>query len=280
MKNQLRGFTIVELLVVIIIIVLLMLLLMPGMQGAREAARRGHCKARLMQIAAGVLSYEQAHGVLPPGSVNQGSTIQNEPDGYHVSWLVQALPFVGREQVYARFDFQQGVYASVNSTARSAPIALFLCPSASAPKNVAGSHFAACHDDRETPVAADNHGVFFLNSSLRSDDIDDGTRHTIFIGEKLIDAKDLGWASGTRATLRNTGTALNAALNQSTKASAPPATGDDNAAVGGFASMHPGGAHFAFGDGSVRFISSSVDQVIMQRLAHRSDGQVLGADEY
>ena len=31
----------------------------------------------------------------------------------------------------------------------------------------------------------------------------------MFIGEKLIDAGDLGWLSGTRATLRNTGIAVN-----------------------------------------------------------------------
>ncbi|HEY2759897.1 MAG TPA: H-X9-DG-CTERM domain-containing protein, partial [Pirellulales bacterium] len=33
-----------------------------------------------------------------------------------------------------------------------------------------------------------------------------------FVGEKHIDPNDLGWMSGTRATLRNTGTPLNTAL--------------------------------------------------------------------
>ena len=42
-------------------------------------------------------------------------------------------------------------------------------------------------------------------------DISDGAKHTIFVGEKLFeqDVPDLGWLSGTRATLRNTGTPLN-----------------------------------------------------------------------
>src|SRR5262249_29159330 len=47
--------------------------------------------------------------------------------------------------------------------------------------------------------------VFFLNSGVRYDDITDGSSHTLFVCEKLPDAWDLHWLSGTRATLRNTG---------------------------------------------------------------------------
>jgi hypothetical protein len=41
------------------------------------------------------------------------------------------------------------------------------------------------------------------------DDVSDGSSHTIFLGEKLPDAWDLIWMSGTRATLRNAGTPIN-----------------------------------------------------------------------
>ena len=43
-----------------------------------------------------------------------------------------------------------------------------------------------------------------------AEDIDDGTSNTLFLGEKPREDSDLGWASGTRSTLRNTGTRLNA----------------------------------------------------------------------
>ena len=66
------------------------------------------------------------------------------------------------------------------------------------------------HHDVEAPIDSDNHGVLFLNSRLSHDDIADGTRYTLFIGEKVVEeADDLGWMSGTRATLRNTGTPIN-----------------------------------------------------------------------
>lgn len=43
----------------------------------------------------------------------------------------------------------------------------------------------------------------------------------------------------------------------------------------GFSSRHPGGAHFALADGSVRFVSDNIDTITYGRLASRADGEVL-----
>ena len=50
--------------------------------------------------------------------------------------------------------------------------------------------------------------------------------------------------------------------------------------VGGFGSRHPGGSNFLFGDGSVRFIKSSVSAKVYQHLANRADGEVIDADQF
>lgn len=42
--------------------------------------------------------------------------------------------------------------------------------------------------------------------------------------------------------------------------------------VGGFSSYHVGGAYFGLGDGSVRFLSESIDLQVYQRLLNRQDG--------
>ena len=68
------------------------------------------------------------------------------------------------------------------------------------------TNYAGCHHDVEAAIAADNHGVLYLNSHVRFDDITDGPAQTILIGETIYDDPSaLGWTSGTSATLRNTG---------------------------------------------------------------------------
>jgi prepilin-type processing-associated H-X9-DG protein len=44
--------------------------------------------------------------------------------------------------------------------------------------------------------------------------------------------------------------------------------------------MHPGGANFAFADGSVRFIKNSIDLNAYRGLGTRSGGEVVSADSY
>jgi type II secretory pathway pseudopilin PulG len=44
----------------------------------------------------------------------------------------------------------------------------------------------------------------------------------------------------------------------------------------GFNSYHLGGAHFAIGDGTIRFISEDIDEATYQNLSRRSDGAELG----
>jgi prepilin-type processing-associated H-X9-DG protein len=45
----------------------------------------------------------------------------------------------------------------------------------------------------------------------------------------------------------------------------------------GFKSRHPGGAQFCFGDGSVNFLSETIDRATYQRLGAPQDGQAIGA---
>jgi len=209
-----NGFTLVELLVVIAIIGILIALLLPAIQAAREAARRATCLNNLSQLGVALQNYQAAHEVLPSGVVEPKGPIRNVPQGYHLGWLVQTLPYIEEEVTFKHVDLSVGVYHKNNDPVRGIPIALFQCPSYVGEVRLedAGawvSNYAGCHHDVEAPIDEDNHGVLFLNSRIGSRDVTDGTTHTIFVGEKLGGSKDLGWMSGTRATLRNTGTPLN-----------------------------------------------------------------------
>ncbi len=205
-----RGFTLVELLVVIAIIAILTLLLLPAINAARESARRSQCSARLGQLVLAVAQYQSAHGVYPTGVEDASGPIVNRENGFHHNWIVQILPQMEERNVYRVIDHEKSVYDPANSVARDHTMASLRCPSEPGREPIGTSNYAGVHHDVEALIDADNHGTFFLNSRLAPDDILDGTQYTIFIGEKVVDKGfDLGWMSGTRATLRNMGTQLN-----------------------------------------------------------------------
>lgn len=328
-RCAIQGFTLVELLVVIAIIGILIALLLPAVQAAREAARRAQCTNNLVQLAIAIHNYESANRVYPPGTIEPTGPIQNVAQGYHHNWIEQLLPYMERGVTYDHIDRSVGVYHPNNAPVRDLNISGLLCPS-SWSSSAGYSSYAAVHHDVEAPIDVDNHGVFFLNSGVGYIDVSDGASQTLFLGEKLILSGDLGWLSGTRGTLRNTGTPINAvhavrravggmsgppstnvgdnfygeegidsfdtlaanpAEDERAKASAEVDAAESNAAaeapvivdgrptvptsVGGFSSDHPGGANFAFGDGSVRYITNTIDMQVFQQLGHRADGQLL-----
>lgn len=203
-----RGFTLLELSFVISVIGILIALLLPAVVAARDAARRTQCVNNLCQLSIALRNYETAHRVLPPGVLNDTGPVRNKPDGYHIGWLVQLLPYLDESLTYQHVDFSVGAYHKNNRPVRATIIPTLACPSAPDPKT-GWPHYAGCHHDVEAPIDSDNHGVFFLNSHIHSSEIPDGLAHTLFVGEKLCDARDLTWMSGTVASLRNTGTPIN-----------------------------------------------------------------------
>jgi prepilin-type N-terminal cleavage/methylation domain-containing protein/prepilin-type processing-associated H-X9-DG protein len=297
--QQRSAFTLIELLVVIAIIAVLIALLLPAVQAAREAARRAQCVNNLVQLSVALQNYESSHELLPPGVVNPTGPIKNVPVGYHMSWITQILPYMEQTNAYRKINFNAGAYDPSNTVVRAHQISSLLCPSDSGARlssnGGANSNYAGCHNDAEAPIDTGNNGVLFLNSHVRFEDVTDGSSFTIFVGEHLLDPRDLGWISGTRGTLRNAGNRINQTLvgnalppfsededDDSTKKPGQVAGGDtdESLRVGGFSSRHPGGANFAFGDGSVRFLKTTISPKIFRRLGNRADGELVSADTF
>jgi prepilin-type N-terminal cleavage/methylation domain-containing protein/prepilin-type processing-associated H-X9-DG protein len=291
-----RAFTLIELLIVVGIIGVLIALLLPAIQSAREQARRAQCTNHLLQLGIAMGNYASTHSVLPPGVVNDRGPIVSQPVGYHHGWTVQILPFIGQDNVYRRFDLEESVYALCNETARLVTISTFHCPSSPWARSGTIS-YAGCHHDVEAPIEANNRGVLYLNSHVGFDDITDGLAQTILLGESKSNASNvLSWASGTAATLRNTGANLNsenpltslyagiAQLSEADQRAAAARMFDEGAIpvdfVGGFSSWHPQGANFTFCDGSVRYVKQTVQERVYQLLGNRADGELISGDAF
>jgi prepilin-type N-terminal cleavage/methylation domain-containing protein len=315
MKHTKRfAFTLVELLVVIAIIGILVGMMLPAIQAAREAARRAECTNNMMQLGMALSSYESAQQSLPPGTIDDKGPIRNVAQDNHISWLVQILPYIEERNTYKNIDLSAGAYAPRNAAVRRLSIALFKCPSYAGGQNPETplSNYAGCHNGVEAPIDENNNGVLFLNSRIRNKDITDGAANTIFAGEKSGSQGDLGWMSGTRATLRNCGTELGQtmlddgphrsalqpgqvpaetpAATEKTAESEKPAASEkpveekakpaqakteSDLYVGGFGSYHPYGVNFLFGDGAVRFTDNDIDLKLLEQLGNRADGKLL-----
>ena len=211
-RKPTSAFTLVELLVVIAIIAILVLLLLPAINALRESARRTQCLNQMSQLISAVHAYEMSHGAYPAGVTDSTGPILNQEQGLHQGWLIALLPFLEESNVYAAIDQQVSVYDKKNQRPRETQIGLLSCPSSPFGgwnRSLGVSNYAGVHHDVEAPIDSDNQGVLFLNSRLSPDEVTDGARYTLFLGEKIIEQNDdLGWMSGTRATLRNTGTPI------------------------------------------------------------------------
>jgi prepilin-type processing-associated H-X9-DG protein len=281
------AFTIIETLMVVAIIAILLSMMLPGILASREAANRVSCINNMRQIAIALSNYETQYELLPPGVVNPTGPIHNRPDDLHIGWIVQLLPFLEQQRLAQTVDTDVSVYDAANGIASASKVNSLTCPSdhhAVKPIAAGGagvSSYAGCHHDVEAPIAADNHGVFFLNSRISHADLTDGAAYTFMVGEKLILPTDLGWMSGTSATLRNTGTPVNAkSPARAHGGDAKMANDPDALFVGGFSSSHFGGANFVFGDGSVRFVTDSIHPGVYRLLGHRADGEIIDFDHF
>jgi len=312
------GFTLIEFLVVLGIIAILLTLLIPAVRRGRDAARRISCLNNLKQIALSLQSYHATHDVFPSGSVDETGPIASVAHGHQMSWIAATLPFMEQQGVFNAINFDHGAFATENQTARTTTMKTFNCPDSApeasgwipsslswnggvgSPWEVGTSTYVGVHHDLEAPIDADNRGVLFLNSRIAAADVSDGLSQTLFLGEIPIPSKNLGWMSGSRSTLRNTGHPINRVDSRTIGVAKLPggwAAGGERLVdleraidsgeaqvpplfVGGFGSNHAGGSVFAFGDGSVRYLKETIDPFVLRCLGNRLDGEAIDDSEY
>ena len=295
-----RGFTLIELLVVIAIIAILIALLLPAVQQAREAARRTQCRNNLKQIGLALHNYHEIHRVFPSGWIAVDAGSHSAHEGLNgAGWGTMILPFLDRGNLYEEFDANLAIEDPANATFLDTRLPVFRCPSDPQPdtfeieeEGVPGNILAilpianyigvfgteeldGCENPPGTaPVNDDGQcegdGILYHNSRIRIGEIMDGTSNTIMIGERLTNVDD-GWYSTWAGMVSEGEEAFQRVLGSADHVPNDPAAHFDD-----FSSRHVGGAHFVLADGSVHFVSQSIDTGVYQGLATRNGQEIAG----
>ena len=276
-----RGLTLVELLVVMAVIGILIALLLPAIQQAREAARRSQCKNNLRQIALALHNYHDRAGTFPPSSVVAGRNL----DVGWWSWVVRVLPDLDQQPLYAQLDLNEDIWTNCHKYQpyTSIKLSVLQCPTDPHSEEVyesdvdcaggeayALTNYIACRGSTRN-VPGD--GVFpDLNHVTRLEHVLDGTSQTLLLGERPVSptANWGWWATGFGLDSRGLGESV---MDVSEGLHA----GDlnSNADLLHYWSAHSAGSHFALCDGSVRFVSYSIDKQAFFALGSRDSNEVM-----
>jgi prepilin-type N-terminal cleavage/methylation domain-containing protein/prepilin-type processing-associated H-X9-DG protein len=309
-RNISTAFTLVELLVVIAIIGVLVALLLPAVQASREAGRRTQCIDNIKQVALAVLSYDTSRGTLPLayspnntddklfGNCNGKKAPTTKKPGLktnklHNHFLLSfILPYMEEQKLYDSIDFNSDWSASA---ATSTDIKTFLCPSADTRKKTYATDYTVlvnidpvnyCRTIEFPGLASKKRPVEKLVSMLsdmplKTGVVRDGLSNTIMLVESAgkpnhylhgvlqiddpVPSEKYRWASGTAYDTFGITAQLDCPITTLMNC--------DN--YHEIYSFHPGGAVFAFGDGSVDFLRDNIDVDTFVSLFTRAAGDII-----
>jgi prepilin-type N-terminal cleavage/methylation domain-containing protein/prepilin-type processing-associated H-X9-DG protein len=273
----------------------------------------------------------------PAWAVSPGGATPTGNNYSHWGWKAMVMPFIEQQSLYDSVDvgithIGDAIVTPVLLDLMQTPVASFRCPSDVAPDIAGGNRsFRDRAGARQTSIetalsnypgvmasfsgrfdkyfrqganAKNELGVFIGNDGTSIKDITDGTSNTAAVGERRWQYKDsvngdqdLAFAAALWGIERPNGGRGRACQTGHGRAKLNYNHSSQGRARQGFSSPHPGGAMFCLADGSVRFVSETIETgpdnngnqwairdsardpfyvATYERLLARSDGEPLG----
>jgi prepilin-type processing-associated H-X9-DG protein len=237
-----------------------------------------------------VHQYHDQNKVLPSGMRSRN------PQRFS-SWLVAILPYLDQQDLWrlAQDAYKQSPWPTNNPphVGLATVVPAFVCPVDDraaqpqfAPRNrvmvAFTSYLGVLGKDLNT-----RDGVLFRDSNVRVRDIIDGASNTLLAGERppSSDFQFGWWYAGAGQRVTGSGDMVLGVFEQNAltiraRSCAPgayafaPGNLNNQCDMFHFWSLHSGGAHFLFADGSVHFLSYSAAP-IMPALASRAGGETV-----
>jgi prepilin-type processing-associated H-X9-DG protein len=220
-------------------------LMIPAVGAGREAARRIQCNNNLKQISLALLSYEAAHGCFPPAYIpdKNGKPMH--------SWRVLILPYMEEQELYDQYHFDEPWDSPHNSTLASQMPDVYACPSDASAGGSITSYAMLVGPHAFSPGP----------KGRKLSEIIDGTSNTIMVAETAnlgvnwMQPQDLDVSlmrfevNGGRSKGSTRGTEIS--------------------------SHHAGGANVAFCDGTVRFLSNTMDAKRLKAMTTIDGGETV-----
>lgn len=223
---------------------------------ALKASHRSSCKCYLKQFGTAMHSYHDQYGSLPPAFV-----LGPDDRKWH-SWRVLVLPFLGQQELYEEYRFDEPWDGPNNRKLLAKMPLIYACPSRpreAQSATVLAIGILACSDGPGPSVAngyTSYAAVFGPDCAFRGTEvvtikeITDGISNTLLIGE--CTRTKIPWTKPDDIDIELL-----------------PALGDAD----GFSGSHEGGVHFLIADGAVRFVKLTTAQETVNALFTRNGGE-------
>ena len=247
LQQQSTGSYALTILCSLVLLGFLMGLMLPAVPTAREAARRMSCSNNLKSLALAIHNSKEGGKDLFNPQTSNSPEVAGGPD---VSWRVKVLPYLEQQALKDRYHSDQTWESETNWELAQERLSAYTCPSEPRHMNIKGGRYTSYamlnnsnrNESNPNLVAAKRDGKLIPGRVML---IESCGANVIWTEPRDVDLDTSNWAIKPE--------------NEAVKR-----TPWNSRNVG--SSFHAGGTQAAMADGSIRFLSETIDPEVLRQL--------------